>query len=282
MTGQMRSWAPSVGPEAHDWCPEKRGIWTQRGSPVAQSCETQQGAPPCRAGTRGFWPPKAQGARSVVLRLRSPKRKLTTPSPPNKDPAPGPQGTGPAGFRQICSTTTKSKDQGSPRAAPGREAEARSAQRGPGGGAPLTPSSQSPWPRGRAGQAERAATQRPAQSSSTGDTGWLWARGDPLEVRLLRNRLTGPTGKGSACSLETWEEAARQPWACREDTRGSAREGWLRQAPASPSSLPSGVGMHALRCPPADGLCSSAQALTHPSRPGSGRLWKPLGCLGQN
>lgn len=191
MTGQMRSWAPSVGPEANDWCPEKRGIWTQRGSPVAQSCETQQGAPPCRAGTRGFWPPKAQGARSVVLRLRSPKRKLTTPSPPNKDPAPGPQGTGPAGFRQICSTTTKSKDQGSPRAAPGREAEARSAQRGPGGGAPLTPSSQSPWPRGRAGQAERAATQRPAQSSSTGDTGWM-----------------GPAFPGAAGAECTWHPSA--------------------------------------------------------------------------
>ena len=97
---------------------------------MAQSCETQQGAPPCRAGTGGFWPPKAQGARSVVLRFRSQKRKLTTPRPPNKDPAPGPQGTGPAGFRQICSTTMRSKDQGSPRAAPGGEAEARNTQTG--------------------------------------------------------------------------------------------------------------------------------------------------------
>ena len=97
---------------------------------MAQSCERQQRIPPAApapgaSGTRGFWPRKAQGARSVVLRFRSPTRKLTSPRPPNKDPAPGPEGMGPAGFGQICSTGTRStKDQGSPGAAPGQEAEA--------------------------------------------------------------------------------------------------------------------------------------------------------------
>lgn len=90
------------------------------------SRESRPAAPaPGASGTRGFWPLKAQGARSVALRFRSPTRKLTTPRPPNKDLAPGPEGTGPAGFGQICSTGTRStKDQGIPGAAPGREAEA--------------------------------------------------------------------------------------------------------------------------------------------------------------
>lgn len=158
---------------------------------MAQSCKTQQGAPPCRAGIGGFWPPKAQGARSVVLRFRSPTRKLTTPRPLNKDPALGPQGMGPAGFGQICSTGTRSKDQGSPGAAPGREAEARSAQKGTRRRCTSDPSSQSPWPRGRVGQAKRAAIQRPAQSSSTGDTRWM-----------------GPAFPGAAGAERTWHPSA--------------------------------------------------------------------------
>lgn len=88
------------------------------------------GSPALPCWHQGFWPLKAQAARSVVPRSRNPTRKLTTPRPPNKDPAPGPQGTGPAGFGQICSTGARSKHQGSPRVALGREAEARGAQKG--------------------------------------------------------------------------------------------------------------------------------------------------------
>lgn len=103
---------------------EERNLDTER-SRAAQSCERQQGAPPCRAGTGGLLASEGSVARSVMLRFRSPTRKLTTPRPPNKDPAPGPERTGPPGFGQICSTGTRStKDQGSRRAALGQKTEA--------------------------------------------------------------------------------------------------------------------------------------------------------------
>lgn len=70
---------------------------------------------------------------------------------------------------------------------------ARGAQEGTSGGAPPTLSSQSPWPGGRAGRAEAAAAQRPAQSSSTGYTGRM-----------------GPAFPGAAGAEWTWHPSARK------------------------------------------------------------------------
>lgn len=102
---------------------EERNLDTEAVRPrAARGSREPRPAAPAHGG---FWPRKAQGARSVMLRFRSPTRKLTTPRPPNKDPAPGPERTGPARFRQICSTRMRStKDQGSRRAALGQKTEA--------------------------------------------------------------------------------------------------------------------------------------------------------------
>lgn len=54
--------------------------------------------------------------------------------------------------------------------------------------------------------------------------GRLWAQGGPLKACFWRICLTSQTGKGSACSLGTWEEAVQQPQACSGEG-GNTSEG---------------------------------------------------------